>query len=122
MGSAWLTTGGAFLGALLGALVNLVVGEGKRRRDADTALLAWVTQLYGWVVDGTLNPEQASAMLEGRRMTPRWWKFNRRHAEGVDQVLDQLDEAFTPDPPPGVPPGSEEFRLDPAGGDSDGEG
>ncbi|WP_214367674.1 hypothetical protein [Pseudonocardia sp. H11422] len=101
MSAMWTSFLGGLLGALLGATATLLVGEGKRRRDEDTALLGWCTQVYDWVVDGKVSPDAARHMLEERRITAHWWTFNRRYAARADAILDELDRAFTPPEPPG---------------------
>lgn len=113
MASAWASFLGALLGAVIGAVANLIVGEGKRRRDEDTALLSWCTQVYAWVVDGKVSPAAARDILYGRRVQPRWWKFNKRHARTIEGILQRLDEAFTPAEPPDQEAASREvFELE----------
>lgn len=107
----WASFLGGLIGALVGAGATLTVGEGQRRRAEDTALLGWVTQLYDWVAGGTLEPDQVRSMLEGRRVTPRFWKLNRRYAARVNSVLDGLDDAFAPPEPSTLGGAGEDFEL-----------
>ncbi len=61
----------------------------------------------------------ARRMLEERRVERHWYKFNKRYAERVDAILDELDLAFTP-PEPAREGTRERFVLDPEGGDPSG--
>jgi hypothetical protein len=119
--AAWWSFAGGLLGAFLGAVANVWVGEGKRRRDEDTALLGWCSLVYDWVVEGKITPAAARRMLEERRVERHWYKFNKRYAERVDAILDELDRAFAP-PQPAREGTRERFVLDPEGGDRRGGG
>jgi hypothetical protein len=116
MSATWASFLGGLLGALVGATANVLVGEGKRRRDEDTALLGWCTQVYDWVVDGKIPPTAARKMLDERRVVPHWYTFNRRYAARIHAILDQLDRVFTPPEPP-RPGAREEFDLEEGGQD-----
>jgi hypothetical protein len=116
MSATWASFLGGLLGALIGAVANVLVGEGKRRREEDTALLGWCTQVYDWVVEGKIAAPAARKMLEERRVVPHWYTFNRRYAARVEAILDELDRAFTPPEPPRSE-AREEFDLEEGGQD-----
>jgi hypothetical protein len=121
MSVTWASFLGGLCGALLGALATLLVGEGKRRRDEDTALLGWCSLVYDWVFEGKVTPEAARHMLDERRIHAHWWTFNRRYAARAGAILDELDRAFTP-PEPTPDAAREEFVPDPEEGGGHGRG
>ena len=121
MSVTWASFLGGLCGALLGALATLLVGEGKRRRDEDTALLGWCSLVYDWVFEGKVTPEAARHMLDERRVQAHWWTFNRRYAARAGAILDELDRVFTP-PEPSPDAAREEFVPDPEEGGGHGRG